>query len=349
MEKETNKSSKGPMDREVVSPLFQTICIFISSIILSLGFYIRGAYFRTIDEPIHPESVTPETLKRFGGFPEYVSVGLHIDRFQDFDVTKNLFQFTGSLWFEFNAGAISLATLESFQFERATIIYLSKPETKLIGNRLFARYLIRVSYSSGLIFSDFPLDDHRINLVLTHPFISPNEVIFDSTAADFSFDGNLFPFGWKVNGLSVRSGYEVSHMAENSVNKIVMQPVVAFSMDIERYGSRFTLTILLPILIIYFLMFFALTVDVLTSVTITLGGITGILAYRYVIEQLSPLSGDLMLSDYFFFLFLSSAVIIFLFNKIDIFMANLNLSVKKICIGIIHIFTLMTALYLLLP
>ncbi len=322
----------SPFKREGVSPLFQSIFILGSALILVLGFYLRGAFFRTADEPIVHETITPDTLKKFGGFPEYISVGLHIDRFQDFDVTKNHFQFTGNLWFEFNAGAISLATLQEFQFERATIIYISKPETKLNGNRLFVRYLIRVSYNSGLVFSDFPLDDHRINLVLTHPFISPDEIIFDTSAANFSFDGNLLPFGWRSVGLSVKSGYEKSELRENSPGKTVMQPVVGFSLDVKRYGPRFTLTILLPILIIYFLMFFALSVDVLTSVTITLGGITGILAYRYVIEQLSPLSGDLMMSDYFFFLFLTSSVMIFLLNKIDIFLWGIGLGLKNLAL-----------------
>ncbi len=150
-------------------------------------------------------------------------------------------------------------------------------------------------------------------------------------------------------GLSVKSGYEKASLRENSPTKIVMQPVVGFSLDIKRYGPRFTLTILLPILIIYFLMFFALSVDALTSVTITLGGITGILAYRYVIEQLSPLSGDLMMSDYFFFLFLTSAVLIFLLNKVDIFLWGIELGLKKLGITLIHSFTIGTAIYLLLP
>ncbi len=338
-----------PFMREGVSPVFQAVCIAFSSFILVLSFYLRGAYFRAADEPSAMEKITPDTIAQFGGFPERIQVGLHIDRFQDFDVTKNFFQFTGNLWFEFNASAISLATLEEFQFERATIIYRSKPETKFIGKRLFVRYLVRVSYNSGLVFRDFPLDDHRINLVLTHPFISPEEVIFETRARNFSFDGNLIPFGWRTLGISVRSGYEEAQLRENSPSRIIRQPVVAFSIDIERYGPRFTLTILLPLLIIYFLMFFALSVDVLTSVTITLGGITGILAYRYVIEQLSPLSGDLMMSDHFFFLFLGSSVVIFLFNKVDIFMSKMSIGIKKSMIAFIHASTLGAAIYILLP
>lgn len=339
----------NPFGREGVSPIYQSLLIFCSLAVLAFSFYIRSNVFNTLDEPIAHESVSPETLKTFGGFPEFIMVGLHIDRFQNFDVTKNNFQLSGSLWFDFNAGAISIATLEQFQFERATINYLSEPEIKLRDNRLFIRYLVNVSFNSGLVFSDFPLDDHRVNLVLTHPFISPEEIIFDTTTADFSFDGNLSSFGWQTVGLSVKSGYEKAVLSENAHNKTIMQPIVGFAIDIKRYGSRFPLTIFLPLIIIYFLMFFSLSVDVLTSVTITLGGITGILAYRYVIEQLSPLSGDLMLSDYCFFLFLGSSVVIFLFNKADIFLLGFKLGYKKLFIFLTHFFTLIAAIYLLIP
>ncbi len=98
------QSENSPFKREGVSPLFQTLLILGSSFILVTGFYLRGTFFRTADEPIVHQTITPDTLKKFGGFPEYISVGLHIDRFQDFDVTKNLFQFTGNLWFEFKRG-----------------------------------------------------------------------------------------------------------------------------------------------------------------------------------------------------------------------------------------------------
>lgn len=342
------KTSDTP-GRERVSPYFLTVMIFITASILVLSCYIRIAYFRTFDEPIYYESFTPQKLREFGGSPEFVDVGLHIDRFQEFDVTKNKFQFSGSLWFEFEAGAVSIETLQNFAFERGTILYRSDPDTALDGTRLLVRYLVRVAYNAGLIFTDFPLDDHRINLVLTHPFLSPEEVIFDTKTTDFIYGGNLIPFGWRMVGRSVKSGYTVADLTEDAKPRQVLQPVVGFSLDIERYGVRYTLAIILPILLIHFLMFFCLSVETGPSVTIALGGITGTLAYRYVIEQLSPLTGDLMLSDHFFFLILTSSMLIFLLNKVDLFLLRLPLSIKKLAVFGIHVFTLSAALYLLTP
>jgi hypothetical protein len=96
-------------------------------------------------------------------------------------------------------------------------------------------------------------------------------------------------------------------------------------------------------------MFFALSVETAPSVTITLGGITGTLAYRYVIEQLSPVTGELMLSDHFFFLLLTSSLLVFLLNKIDLFVMHLSLNTKRIAILGIHLFTISASIYLLSP
>ncbi len=336
-------------DRDKVSPVFQAIFIAMSALIIIIGFYFRIGVYANQDEPIVHQPITPQKFRDLGGFPEPINVGLQIDQFQDFNVTKNQFQFSGNLWFEFEAGTISLEALNDFRFERGTIVSRSEPDTKLNGNLLTVRYLLKVAFNSGLVFSDFPLDDHRINLVLTHPFISPEEVIFETKTSNFVVDGKLFPFGWNIIRRTVKEGFSESHLSEQDVGKAVIQPLVGFSMDVERYGARYLLAILLPLFLLYFLMFFSFSVDAGPSISVTLGGMTGILAYRYVIEQLSPQSGDLMLSDYFFFLVLTSAMLIFLLNQLDLFVLQLSVNRKKAGITFIHIYTLTATIYLLLP
>lgn len=333
--------------RDKVSPYFQTIAIIFAASVLAIGFYVRLQYYRTVDDPIFYQTLTPQKLREFGGSPEYIDVGLHIERFQEFDVIKNRFQFTGSVWFEFEAGAVSIETLQNFSFDRATIVYQSEPDTSLFGTRMMLRYVVRVAFNTGLSYADFPLDDHQVNLLLTHPFLSPEEVVFDTKTTDFTYEGNLLPFGWNVVGRSVKSGFTYANLSEQSKGKIIQQPVVGFAINVERYGARYALAILLPILLIYFIMFFSLTVETNPSVTIALGGITGILAYRYVIEQLSPMSGDLMLSDHFFFLFLSSSMLVFLLNIIDLFVFPLAMNKKKVGILFVHLFTLAVSIYFL--
>ncbi len=97
------------------------------------------------------------------------------------------------------------------------------------------------------------------------------------------------------------------------------------------------------------MIFYCLSVEAAPSVAVSLGGITGILAYRYVIEQMSPPTGDLMLSDHFFFLILTSAMLVFLLNKLDLFVMQLDMKRKVLGVILIHLFTIVSAIYLLIP
>ncbi len=334
-------------ERELVSPLFQALMIVVSGLILIVAFFLRVDSFKAKDEPVVLSHISPASLREFGGFPLPLRVGLRIDRFQEFDVIKNLFQFSGNLWFEFDAGALPIEFLNNFKFEQSKLISRSDPDIQIIGNKQKVLYAIEVSFRSGLSFSDFPVDDHRVDLILTLPFVSTEEILLEALTTDFIFQDKLSSFGWGHVGHAAQQGYRQSTLSEQSSRGSIAQPVVNFSLFVERYGTRSLLAVLLPIFLIYYMIFFALSVEINASVTLVLGCITGLLAYRYVIEQLSPKSGDLMLSDYLFFLLLGATLLIFLLNKIDVFMINLSRQKKKLGIAVIHGITVSTALYLL--
>lgn len=336
-------------EREKISPIFQFSLILISAAIICSVFYLRMGYFRSLDAPMVFQNFTPQKLLEFRGFPKTINVGLHVDNFQTFDVKNNQFIFIGSVWFEFEGDAISVETLSNFNFDRATILYKSEPDIKMMGSRMMVRYLVKVSFNSGLVYKDFPVDSHRINLVLTHPFVTPGEAIFENQADDFVFTGDLSSFGWRTRGLFVKQGYSAAQLSEQAGDKIVYQPLVGFAIDVIPYGARSLIAIMLPLLLICFLMYFSLSVDTNVSMTVALGGITGILAYRYVIEQLSPKTADLMISDYLFFLVLTAAMLIFFLNQIDLFVVRLNQTKKKLGITVIHFFTVSVTIFLLLP
>lgn len=335
--------------RSKVSPFFQTGFICGSFLVLAMIFLLRMDHYRAIDERKSPETVSPERLRQFGGSPEIVTVGLNIERFHHFDIVKNEFEFTGSLWFECEAGSVSVDTLQDFTFSRGMILQQSPPETKLIGSRLLLRYVIRAKFSSGLVFSDFPFDDHRISLELTHPFLSPEEVIFDASVANFTNQTPLTSFGWQEKSLSVKTGFLSSDLSKANSAHVINQPIAMFTIDVERYGYRQSFSILLPILLIFYLMFFSLSVDPGTSFTIALGGITGILAYRFVIEQLSPASSDLMVSDHLFFLILSCSFLIFLINNVDILFFPLGTRAKRYAIITVHLLTIAAVTWIVVP
>lgn len=339
----------GHQEREKVSPLFQFTLIFLSGVVIFLMFSFRTSHFRPLDEAMVFSDMTPQTLRKFGGYPHYVSVGMEIDHFEQFNVTKNEFIFAGNVWFEFEGGSVAIEELNHFQFDRASILFRSEPVVTRIDTRLMVRYFVKVLFSTGLVYKDFPVNSHRVDLVLTHPYLSPEEVVFENRADDFVFTSNLHQFGWHKIGLLVSQGYLEARLSELDHDKTIFQPIAGFSIDVLPYGIRSLFAIMLPILLIYFLMFFSLSVDTNASITVALGGITGILAYRYVIEQLSPKTAELMISDYVFFLVLAAAMMIFVLNQIDLFVYRLTPLMKRVGISVIHFFTVSWTIYLLLP
>jgi cytochrome c oxidase subunit IV len=69
----------------------------------------------------------------------------------------------------------------------------------------------------------------------------------------------------------------------------------------------------LPLLLIFYLSIFAFSIkDIVLAGTLILGSTSGLLAYAFVIQTISPLVGYFMLSDYLFIFVLMSIFIIFL-------------------------------------
>ena len=339
---------KTPSERKKISPLFQVLMIAINLIITSFMLTYRLTYFRTQDIQPKFQTITPKKLKEFGGFPGIIKVGLYIDQFQDFSMVKNKFSFNGVVWFEMNTGLVSIDTLEQFNFEQAKILYRSPPDTKIIKDKLLVLYNVRIEFSSRLNFADFPFDDHRIHLILTHPFISPEEVLFSSSQREFVLKAETMSYGWKVVNHLVKTGYIKSQLDKYDKRKTLYNPTAVFFIDFERYGFRYIISIILPLFLILYLVFFSLSLNTNPSVSLSTGGITAILAYRFVIENLSPVSGDFMLSDKIFFLVLAASCLIFFFNTFDLFAIQLRSWQKKMVITAIHGAIILCTSYLLL-
>lgn len=340
-------NNNNNVERQKVSPYLQLFMTIVAAGILMIAFHARMLQYRTSDEPVVYETLTPRKLLEFGGPSQLVDVGLHIDRFQQFDIIKNDFEFTGSLWFLFEAGTVPLKVLEEFIFYGGTILDKSAPEISIHGTKLLANYMLRVKFSTGLNFKYFPLDDHDINLILTNPFVSPDEIVFTTRSSNFTFGGNLKNYGWADVGHFIKAGFIQSNLTHPERLPSEYHPLLGFSISAERYGYRYVLAILFPIILVYLLMFFVFSLETHQSVGLALTGITVILAYRYVIEAMSPMSGDMMLSDHFFFMILTSAMFILVLNQIDLFLTPLPLRLKKLGILAIHIFTCSASIYLL--
>jgi len=323
-------------ERAPVSPYLQIVLIVLSASVICFFLY-RRLFDTFVQSDAKPpvEIITPAKVYEFGGFQGIIKVGLYLNQFEKFDMIKNDFVFTGIIWFEFNPDLISLETLQKFSFSSGEILSQSPPDTILVDGKILARYNIRVRFSSTLNYSDFPVDDHRLYITLIHQFVSPSDILFDSGEREFVVVPELS--GWDRINHAVETGYRTSEIDAYDKRKTMYYPVALFSIDYSRYAARYVISILLPLLLIFYLLMFCFSLAAVSSISLSTGGITGILAYKFVIDNLSPQTAGFMLSDYLFFLFLAASFLAFFVNVVDIFTLQIPLFAKRIFIIILHI------------
>ena len=300
----------------VVWPRNQIICLIITSLLTIIMAYYAMIDFRDIEPSPELHPITPQKLAEWVGEPTVVKTGLHIINFPEFDMVHNDFLMDGIIWFEFDPALVSLETIGKFSFEKGDIKIKSEPDTKLIDTKLFAEYKIRIHFSSNLSYQFFPLDDHRIYISLINSYVSPSEIIFEAEKSGFSLSEEIYLGEWKQIDYGLRTGYSEALLEKHDVRKMVRNPKVVFSIDFSRTGIRQGFLILLPLFLIFFIGLFSLGFDPKTHarevLTLPSGSITSMIAYRFVIQRMSPQLGYFILSDHVFTLFLIFAFLEFI-------------------------------------
>ncbi len=317
-----------------INPFFQITIGTITLVFLLISFVFRP--FVTSD--IEPQKTIPQPqeLYHFKETAHEVKVGFVIRNFEEFDIVKNSFIVSGYVWFEFDPTIVSLKTISNFNFEQATILSKSPPTIRINGDRIIATFDIRISARSGLQYNEFPFDDHRIYFVLSFENISPRELYFISSAREFIVSSDVSILGWKLRDTHVETSYLNNNLDALDAKKNITHPQVIFSLDYERLGIRYILLLILPLYLIFLLITLAYSLDdeyQSSIISLTSGGISAIVAYRFVIESFSPSVGYFMNSDYFFFLFLVASFVVFLST---IFKKHISRSMKKLILIIIN-------------
>ncbi len=247
-----------------------------------------------------------------------VKTGIYVKDFPEFDPVKNVFVIDAIIWFEFEPHAISLDIVDKFSFKRGEILKKSPPNTTIIKDKLFASYDVKLKFSSNLNFQNFPFNDHRIYLVLTNEFVTPDEFRYIGYESGISVAQEIYTGGWINVGSTIEYGYNIVQFEEDNPQNTVSRPTTIFSIDYSQTGVKNVFLILIPILLMYFMAFFSLSMNIKKHTRIimqlSIGAITALLAYRFVIERLSPDVGYFVISDYIYLYILITVFIVFLLN-----------------------------------
>jgi hypothetical protein len=303
---------------EIVSSrfvMFWFICIVIAVFVLSI---FRFQSFTTLDDSYGLKTLSTTFLRGLGGTSGTVQAGLVINKFHEFNVVNNKFAFEGILWFKFDPSIVSMKTIEGISFENGSIVERSSAHAQIINDDLFVRYNIRASFQARMNYGGFPADDHKLYLVLIHKEVSPSTFIFDAARQDFLIVDNMVRQGWKEHDRTVEAGYIESHIESSSIDVVISNPAVAFGIDYRRDSMRDLMTILLPMLVMLAMSMCSFSMDPQrfwsSRVTLAMQTVVGLVAFRFVMESISPRVGYFMVSDYLFFLFLCIYIVIFLAN-----------------------------------
>lgn len=266
-----------------------------------------------------PEFIIIDAAKQreFGAFTVKVQTGLFIKNFPSFDMIKNNFTVDCLVWFEFYPDEIMLDTVQKFSFENGKIVQKSPPDIKIEQGKALVTYDVRVEFKSNLRYDRFPLEDHRISLILTNNFVTPSEMIFEVSSNAFRVSPAIFISNWALKDISTDSGYSISKLDDQEQFREYASPRAAFTMSFQKSGFRKVLIIFLPLFFAIFFSFLSFMMNDINTVGryyASVTAVTSLIGYRFVIEQMMPEVGYFTIADSIYIALLIAALASFIFQ-----------------------------------
>lgn len=290
------------------------LALDIITILCSLTFmYIAFLRFSSTDFFPKLTYLTPQELFEQGGPGLPATIGLHINGFHEFDIVKGSFDVDLTIWFRFNPQQITIEQIENFSFENAEVKSKIKTMTKIEGSDIVVYYDMRVLFYIPLSYKTFPVDDHRIFLVVDNNFFTASQILLTSSYRDVTTNPEIYVAGWNLRDQGVLSGFIGKFSSDEE--HALYHPRIIFYFDFERSGFRHSVMILLPLLLIFFTTLFSFSFELDSNVdsfavkpfnliSVTTAGLMALVGYRFVIERFSPVVGYFTISDYIFLFFL---------------------------------------------
>jgi len=292
-------------------------------IICMLIIYIMGIikfsllYFNTTDQVPKIQAINTEVIKNLGAFSAKVKIGLMLKQFPSFDVTHNLFTIDSIIWFEFNADEIMLETIERFSIDQGSIKYRSPASIKIIGNKILAKYNVLFELKTDLQFHKFPFEDHRLTIVISNTFVSPEEMYYIVDNTSFQLQPDIFPGSWKVVDTNVDAGFVNLNLDKEDASKQISNPKTLFIINFAKASIKQLMIIFIPLFSAscFSLLSFAMNIaNPVGRFTLAISGFTALLGYRFVIEQVMPKVGYFTTTDEIYLFLLMFSFICFLFQ-----------------------------------
>lgn len=296
--------------------------LFILLFAYVIGLFAYSLSSFRSDDPIPDlKVISLKMRKEFRDLSIKINTGMYIRNFPTFDFITNTFVVDAMVWFEVNKNEVLLKTIDLFSFENSKTIYKSPPYVTMHGDKMLVQYDVILEAKTDVNFYRFPLEDHRLSLVLTNHFVTPKEMYFDdaSDALSFKVSNQLFTSNWLVHSKHVASGYSSLFFDQHNAKRKMQSPKAIFTIDFQKSGINKILLIFVPLFAAVFIALFTFLMSFNSfqgKTTLGVTAVTALLGYRFVIQQMSPTVGYLTLTDKLFIFFLIFSFFIFVFQII---------------------------------
>lgn len=335
----------------IVDPRLQVSLMITSIISLFFIFYFSYARFTCTDDYPPVISLTPQELFQLGGSPTRIDTGIFIKNFSSFDIVKGTFLVNLTIWFKFNPDFVSLDQIGKFVFQKAEVKKKSEPSLKIENNDFIASYDMEVLFYISLNYSNFPLDDHRLSFIVDNYSLTPSQAFFVTSKNNIVYSPEIHIEGWDLVDTIAESGYFKDELQIDANRKETYHPRAIFFFEFSESGIRYIFSIFLPLLMIFFTALFSFSINMTGESPVYLVEMSGtsvaaLIAFRFVMETISPATGYFIMSDYAFVFFLMALLIIFLIN---IFYRKIAGFYKSIIVILLHATMVILFLYLLEP
>lgn len=301
--------------------VFFTLCI-IQLIVILLKKTLNT--YTSLEIPPQISHGLSEKRRTFGESAANVKIGLYVHNFPHFSILDGQFSLDGTVWFEFRPSQVSIEDLEKFEFFEGTITQKSVAQIKCIKNKIFVAYNFRVTFTSLLNYKKFPFADHRVFLILKNEALSARELHFSALEGGITLIQNLHSEGWKLRGTKVEAGIIRARLEHGNPKKTMLIPVTVFEFNFQKPGFRHIILTFVPVFLLFYLSLLSLVFYAKVSLSISLASVSGLIVYRFVIENISPKPGYSTVIDNFYMLILTFSFLIFIFHNYDLSHQNIK-------------------------
>ncbi|KKP95993.1 MAG: hypothetical protein US13_C0001G0153 [candidate division TM6 bacterium GW2011_GWE2_36_25] len=304
--------------------LFKKNFYFDDVVVLIAMFFVGILIFfysnRLITTDPMPENVfiVPQEFSKVSRTFSTINTGFILTGIPLVNPNENEFVVEGLLWFEYDPSRISSESINKFSFVNGTIEAKSEPKVEARGNLLLVKYLIKLRFSSRLDYEMFPFDDHRIYFILTNLFLNSGESVYTIASTDFIVPKNLLIPGWSCKEYNAMFGK--TPIVEKLSGLEESYPQVIFILKLQKNSLGIIFTIIIPLLIMFYISLISIMPIYEVSgvkqkrfnweyYSIAIGNFAAVLAYRYVIQTVSPQVSYLTVADFLYIYILSTSVI----------------------------------------